>query len=332
MALINVAKVKITCPICKKNDWCMVSDDGKLVLCQRIENDHPNKKGGWWHSLENNIRYDKHRFKTKKNQGIKAPDYVLNDIYTDLLSLLDLTDQHMKNLSDRGITEEESKYFGYKSLLVDGRYEITKKLRKTFGTSLLKMTPGFYTSKGQYGDILTITGGTGFMIPVKNVYKQICGIQIRVDQPTKDTKYIWLSSTDKKDGTNSGTPIHIAFPPMIKRNEIWITEGPLKANILAWRRKCIVIAAPGIAHWREIPCTIEKIRQFYHSISGPCIIAYDADYKEKEYVKEHALNLYHALSAKKCKSYFAVWDISQGKGIDEVIVNKQKVSIIEKLL
>lgn len=329
MALINVAKARIPCPICGKNDWCMVSDDGKLALCQRVENNHPNKKGGWWHSLENNIRYDKQQFKTKEMTR-KAPDYILDQVYHLLLEQLPLTDEHKEALKKRGINDKEIDFFNYKSLQVRGRYEVSKVLEKRFSTKILKLTPGFYTQKGKYGNYITIAGGTGFMIPIINVYKQICGIQIRVDQPTRDTKYIWLSSSEKYDGTNSGTPLHIAFPPIMESKDIWITEGPLKANILAWRKKCIAIAAPGIAHWMEIPQAVKKIQQFYHT-SNNCIIAYDADYKEKIYVREHAINLNQALQDNKINSIFATWELSEGKGIDDIIVNHGIINFVSAI-
>jgi hypothetical protein len=329
MALVNVAKAKTLCPVCGKTDWCMISNDGKLALCQRIENNHPNIKGGWWHSLEDNIRYDKRQFKKKKEKE-KAPDFILDQVYSSLLENLDLTVEHQNELKRRGMNENEIKYFNYKSLQARGRYKVTKFLDNKFGPNVLKFTPGFYSKDGKYGEYFTIAGGSGFMIPVKNLDKQTCGIQIRVDHPTKNTKYVWLSSTDKTYGTNSGTPLHVAFPPKIESKNIWITEGPLKANILAWRNKCIVIAAPGIAHWREIPQVVEKINRFY-TTNNTCIIAYDADYQEKPFVKEHAINLNSALRNNSINVLFATWELTRGKGIDDIIVNNGEINLVTSI-
>lgn len=329
MALINVAKAHTSCPVCYKNDWCMVSEDGKLALCQRTPNNHPNKKGGWWHSLEENIHYDKSLFK-KKQLIEKAPIETLNKVYSSLLSKLPLTNEHIEKLTERGISKEEITYFNYRSLPKESRFKITNTLVSEFGEEIFKNIPGFYTANGKYGDFINITGGSGFTIPIQNTNKDIIGIQVRVDQPTEDTKYIWLSSTDEKNGTSSGAPVHIAIPPVIKRNEIWITEGPLKANVLAWRRKCIVMAAPGVSNWGEIPENVLNIRMKY-GITGACVIAYDADYKEKIEVKSNALNLYKSLLNRGSSVYFAIWNIAEGKGIDDISVNKGKVTIVRMI-
>lgn len=40
------------CPICRKTDWCSVSNDGAMCVCRRIESDRPTKSGyGWIHRL-----------------------------------------------------------------------------------------------------------------------------------------------------------------------------------------------------------------------------------------------------------------------------------------
>ena len=37
------------CPICGKPDWCCYTADGSMVMCMRVENDHPCRgdNGGW---------------------------------------------------------------------------------------------------------------------------------------------------------------------------------------------------------------------------------------------------------------------------------------------
>src|SRR5580658_7960404 len=38
------------CPVCKREKWCMVSEDGAVVLCMHVRSDHPAKNGkGWIH-------------------------------------------------------------------------------------------------------------------------------------------------------------------------------------------------------------------------------------------------------------------------------------------
>lgn len=42
------------CPICGKPDWCCYTSDGSVVMCMRVESDHPCKgdNGGWIHRMK----------------------------------------------------------------------------------------------------------------------------------------------------------------------------------------------------------------------------------------------------------------------------------------
>lgn len=44
---------KHPCPVCKKPDWCCITDDGSMVLCCRVESSRPSrgKAGGWLHKV-----------------------------------------------------------------------------------------------------------------------------------------------------------------------------------------------------------------------------------------------------------------------------------------
>ena len=44
------------CPVCKKLDWCGITEDGKVVRCMRIESSNPSN-GGWIHYLDEPIKY-----------------------------------------------------------------------------------------------------------------------------------------------------------------------------------------------------------------------------------------------------------------------------------
>lgn len=52
---IEVSKLKTTCPICGKSDWCKISQDGNAVICNRIsEGSFKTLKMGWVHMLQDN--------------------------------------------------------------------------------------------------------------------------------------------------------------------------------------------------------------------------------------------------------------------------------------
>jgi hypothetical protein len=297
----------------------MISEDKKLALCQRTQNTHPNKNGnGWWHSLASNISPDQTVI-VKRTVKPKAPDRVLHQVYSQLMEYLPLASMHWNKILARGLTSMEITEQGYRSLTTHNRIQVTKSLLNKFGESTLATIPGFYVCEGPYGEYWTLFGGSGFMVPVKNETGLIVGIQVRLDQPTRNTKYLWLSTDGKKNGTSSGNPCHIAIPPEVTSGDIWITEGPLKANVIAWRKKCIAIAAPGVAHWKAIPDLVHKLH-VARTLHGKNIIAYDAEFDTKPWVKQYALNLAAALSERQLAPYIATWSAFLAKGIDELIL------------
>ena len=40
------------CPICKRKDWDVISDDGRVAICMRVQSDMPSRNGGWIHYLD----------------------------------------------------------------------------------------------------------------------------------------------------------------------------------------------------------------------------------------------------------------------------------------
>lgn len=324
MALINVAKAKIRCPICGKPDWCMVSEDGKLALCQRVANDHPNKRGGWWHSLSDEPI---HHIEKKKRKE-KASLYQLDIVYRTILKSFPLSDKHRQDLRKRGLTDEEIYLHGYRTLPVE-RYQTIKKIQHYFKDEALERIPGFCKREGKHGEYWWIQGGSGILIPVLSLDQhlaiRVAGLQVRLDDPTKNTKYLNLSTEGYKGGTSCGILTHVALPSELKTNDIWITEGTIKANVIQTRLQAPAIGFSGVAGWHDVLDMIQKIHQKYNIQEGNIIIAFDADYKEKKQVFQHMAQMYQAIQenvdSNQFPIYFATWDINEGKGIDDYIIN-----------
>jgi hypothetical protein len=49
------------CPICGKPDWCTVSTNGEVALCQRVESVRQCGEAGWLHRLQDRPWYPTHR-------------------------------------------------------------------------------------------------------------------------------------------------------------------------------------------------------------------------------------------------------------------------------
>ena len=157
----------------------------------------------------------------------RASAQVIDQTLRTMLELLPLTPTHRAKLLERGLTAEQIEMYGYRSTPAFGYRKLA---RQMLGMGCqLQGVPGFYQTREGDWTLACNPKCTGFFIPVMSVNGQVQGCQIRLDHPFKGCKYIWFSSTDKRNGTPSGSPVHFVGDPAAK--EILITEGPLKATI-----------------------------------------------------------------------------------------------------
>jgi DNA primase len=293
------------CPICGKPDWCLISQDGKSVICARIESQKPAGKAGWIHNLENGITLPDKPIQPEKSLK-KAPLEILDKTYNRLLSELRLSPIHKENLMKRGLSEDQITAFNFKSMPREDRSLVIKTLLNN--NTQLEGIPGFWKdSLGFYH----LSGPHGITIPVRDLIRRIVGIQIRCDD-TSGGKYKWLSSAERPDGCSSGVSVHVARPENHKIDEIWITEGPLKADIACLKLQRIVLAIPGVACWNEavpILCKL-KIRRV--------VLALDMDKLTNEFVKLYQIQLTNRLLDLGFMVYEANWN-SQFKGLDDIL-------------
>ncbi|GKS12858.1 hypothetical protein YDYSY3_38580 [Paenibacillus chitinolyticus] len=142
-------------------------------------------------------------------------------------------------------------------------------------------------------------------------------------------RYWWWSSGSKLNGASIGSPIpyHFALPSpclpyweinqspdaLIDCSEVWVTEGALKADKGADALLKPFFGLPGVGAYQLI---LEPLKQIG---CKHVVLAFDADIVTNEEVQK-ALEL--------CAQFFAehtdmslslaMWDLSQGKGIDDL--------------
>lgn len=148
--------------------------------------------------------------------------------YSEMLSLLTLSDRHRDNLHERGLPDEVIERNGYKSM------PETESERRLLASLLrcdheLHGLPSFYTKDGTW----TLAGANGFLIPVRNKDGLIQGMKIRLDDDAA-RKYRWLSSRPSRmeNGARSYSWIHVTGDTTQKR--AYLTEGPLKGDIASY--------------------------------------------------------------------------------------------------
>lgn len=251
-----------------------------------------------------------------------APINIRNAVYNAFLSRLVLYPTHRHNLYDRGITDDMIEQKGYKSTLhTDSTQGLCRRL--LMDGYPLQGIPGFYEKDGHWV-FMTLPG---FLIPVRDKENRIQGIQIRVDEAVLKkkaglSKYIWQSSSGKKNGTSSGSPVHIARPSKPSmQNVCYITEGPLKADIAAEHLRSTFIGIAGVGLYRQ---AAEAIKTLGGVTTAP--VLFDMDKKTKKEVLKAEENLLAEIRKLGVKTFTIEWNPKAGKGIDDVLVNhKQQI-------
>jgi len=295
----------LRCPVCDKPDWCLISTDGKVAICARVESKEPagNKGAGWLHKIDTIKPLTP--LKHIQNKTRKAAPHILDIAYRALLTELQLSPKHREELNHRGLTDEEISKLGYKTLPACGRSEIATQLNHQ--EIALAGVPGFYYKAGQW----QLAGPAGIAMPVKDTRIRIIGIQVRCDV-AENGKYKWLSSRNYNAGCSPCAPIHVAGQISIN-SELWITEGPLKADIASLKLNRLVLAVPGVGNWPGVIPIIRELRP------ERVIIAFDMDKVNNHAVKLHRNALVKCLISRGVRTFEADWDINY-KGLDDLLI------------
>jgi hypothetical protein len=159
------------------------------------------------------------------------------------------------------------------------------------------------------------------------------------------SRYLWFSSSFAIDdpkgevefGTSSGSPIDVVIPDTVKYPVLFITEGKFKAIKIANTYNCIAISVQGVSTWRNIMDTIKDIQSstLIKTAYGKDFIvkniymAFDSDmcYNVRVYDQLKKLSDTLLTENPSLSVYYSFWDITLGKGIDDLINNGNKDTI-----
>jgi DNA primase len=250
---------------------------------------------------------------TVKVDDEPAPIERRDKAYRALLPLLRLSDVHREKLYARGLSDSDIEKGMYRSIPYKGFSAIAGILRDN-GTDLSHV-PGFLYSRHS-GWTLTNSYDSGIMIPVCDYFGRIEGFQIRFDNP-KDphNKYMWLSTVNRPQGARTHAWVHIAGNP---EKSVYITEGPLKANVIHALSGFTVIAVPGVNSISYLGPTLDY---FKSNGTESVVSAFDMDLFKNPVVlrafkKMNCLITNHGLSVKLIR-----WD-SNFKGLDDFLLSQ----------
>ena len=257
---------------------------------------------------------------TAIEQSVLASPQEIHQTFSMLLELLTLSPQHRKHLQEvRGLTDEQIERLGYKS--TPPFYlcrSLTEKLRSR--GCKVEGVPGFYVGKDDKWTVNFNSITAGIIIPARGIDGMIRGAQIRLDHPLKDkddppektgVKYLTLSSTGKRMGTTSGSPIHFVGDPCSR--VVYVTEGCLKADVAHALMHRTFVATLGANNTAKL----DELFAFLHRNGTEEIIeAEDMDKYSNEMVGKGASKIY-ALAARhgmRCRRL--TWNPNY-KGIDD---------------
>lgn len=176
--------------------------------------------------------------------------------------------------------------------------------------------PGFFrTRQGSW----QATGLRGILVPVRDEEGRLVGAQIRLDHD-QHGRYRWLSSGGLPGGVASGSPCHVAPG---SGTEVWVTEGPLKADLAADRLGVPVLGLAGVTTWRRALPLLEALR------TSTVILAFDQDIRPatQRTVEDQARRLETACRNAGWTVRRATWS-AEYKGLDDALAANTRPAIV----
>lgn len=230
-----------------------------------------------------------------------------HETYAALLGKLSLASDHRENLLSRGLTDEQIRAFGYKTMPVVGFSAIAKQLQAE--GYYLAGVPGFYHTKE--GTWTLVQERRGILIPARDQNGKIQGLQIRLDK-VKKGKFRWISSIGKQDGCKAEGWTHLIGEPT---PTVLLTEGPMKADIIHYITGLTVVAVPGVNSLKHLQTTLEYLQAHGTTKIMTC---FDMDYLKNPHVRDGYYNLAEILSQVGIEYGTYLWD-PKFKGLDDYV-------------
>ena len=266
--------------------------------------------------------------------------------YEKMLHFMSLSKKHKESLMERGLPENFIRARGYRSTLTND--EDCKALaRKMINSGInLKGLPGFFMDKGEW---TFMWNKSGILIPDRDIHGRIQGFQIRYDnselvpyqrknkdgsvEMVKPAKYITLSTSNKKYGGRMPADCHFAadfvydlrleqMMPVFKSRTLWVTEGPLKADITHELTGQPLVAVLGVNNVDALERALKDIINSGVDIDTiyDCM---DMDYLNNKNVKRAVEKLKKMVEALGLKYVRKTWN-PEYKGIDDFALAYKK--------
>lgn len=312
--LVDVERLRIRCPICGARRRCSVRDEAPAIaLCYHEASDKESRDGGWIHRLDGVTASRVPRADALPPEMQRASDGVLDHAYRTLIESCGLSTAHRLALRTRGLLDAHIERAGYATLETEGRAALARAMVAAVGEDNARRVPGYVVRESGLDQWASIAGSPGLLVPCRDLDGRILGLQVRRDNPSPEQgKYAWLSSR-AQGGAGRSTFVHVPAFPSWDRDELVITEGPIKADVTTVLTGRFVVAIPGVSAW-------ERAVEFARTIKPRLVwLALDADLTVNRQVKLALDKLSEGMCAAGIAYRVLRWPLSAGKGIDDVV-------------
>jgi hypothetical protein len=257
----------------------------------------------------------------------RAPSDIVSGVLTRLICKeLSLRPEHAAKLRERGLSTSE---------IERGRYvsaPATREERQRAADSLASYldafgggVPGFYFEGGSWR--MTYCA-PGFLIPARDEYGHIQALALRADVPRPGNKYVWLSSNPEAEddrgrqkyprGASSGAPVHFANRPALwSAQELVVTEGTLKADVIAALSGLPVVGVAGVNNARGLAARLRASFAQLRRIN----VAFDRDVLDKPNVADALERLVSQLEGERFTVRVRMWP-GEAKGFDDYLLSQ----------
>ncbi len=298
---INLKKNTFRCPKCGSAQGGVLDLYALYAGCSR---------GAAYRAVSNSIgitAVSRPEYRYRDNTESELAPVVQRDtVYRALLSVLPLSQEHNRNLHIRGLTDEQICEFGFRSAIPSEMNGLARTLEAQ--GYQMKGVPGFYRCGGNW---MLRCDYAGILIPVLDADGLIQGLQIRLDSCEK-RKYRWISSGGLDYGTGAASFAHYIGP---QSDNILLTEGPLKADVIHALSGKTVLAVPGVNSLSRLKPVLELLQS-----RGTIHIstAFDMDFFSNPNVRDGYMRLKDLIEQTGFSCSTCTWDPDY-KGLDDYL-------------
>lgn len=297
------------------------------------------------------VEFEKYKelMSTYTEKQISVASLSLRDkYYRELLSRLDLLEEHKRDLLKRGLSEKDIKDFMFKSVPQKNLDALGKEVAKAVGSVPRgkKGIPGFY---GFPNNPTVAPNKPGYFVPIMTAEGYISGMQIRHDPLPENAseeekinyaKYKAFESKKFEGGCSSSGIENIHYPflavyPYDKKtlaeyginpdiNEIFLTEGGLKADIAYTLSELPFMAILGVTNTRQLSDELKKLKMACNLKTVH--ICLDMDYMKNVHVEKALVKIKGIITDCDLDVDMRVWP-EKYKGVDDYLLARKKKEV-----